>query len=93
MNLENSHGDDLPDEFPSTESKGQLVPPPRKPPTAVSAPASGPEPRRALPARRWQSPATRSDVSQAMLRAVDAALDMLDSLGDAVREAAGRISR
>jgi hypothetical protein len=33
--------DNMPDEFPSTESHGELVPPPRKPPTALTAPASG----------------------------------------------------
>ena len=85
--------DETPDDLPSTESEGQLVPPPRKPPTALSAPASGPDPMRQLPARRWQSPTGHSDVSQAMLRAVDAALDVLDSVGDAVREAALRVAR
>jgi hypothetical protein len=34
----------------------------------------------------------RSDVSRAMLRAVDSALDMLDSVGDAVRAAAARLT-
>ena len=85
--------DETPDSFPPTESEGQLVPPPRKPPTALTAPASGPDPRRQLPARRWQSPTGHSDVSEAMLRAVDAALDVLDSVGDAVREAALRVAR
>jgi hypothetical protein len=85
--------DETPDDLPATESEGQLVPPPRKPPTALTAPASGPDPRRQLPARRWQSPTGHSDVSQAMLRAVDAALDALDLVGDAVREAALRVAR
>jgi hypothetical protein len=98
MNLDNSPGkrsqdagDNLPDKFPSTESKGQLVPPPRKPPTAVAGPVSGPEPRRDLPVPRMEATA-RSDVSRAMLRAVDTALDMLDSVGDAVRAAAARVT-
>jgi hypothetical protein len=85
--------DNTPDEFPSTESQGELVPPPRKPPTALSAPASGPDPRRQLPARRWQTRSGHSDVSEAMLRAVDRALDTLDSIGDAVRDVALRIAR
>jgi hypothetical protein len=85
--------DNMPDEFPSTESHGELVPPPRKPPTALTAPASGPDPRRQLPARRWQSPTGHSDISEAMLRAVDAALDTLDAVGDAVRETALRLAR
>jgi hypothetical protein len=85
--------DNTPDEFPSTQSEGQLVPPPRKPPTALTAPASGPDPSRQLPARRWQSPTGHSDVSEAMLRAVDATLDTLDSIGDAVRTLALRVAR
>ena len=85
--------DNMSDDVPSTESKGELVPPPRKPPTVVSAPASGPDPRRQLPARRWPTRTGHSDVSEAMLRAVDTALDVLDSVGDAVREAALRVTR
>jgi hypothetical protein len=85
--------DNQPDDFPPTESQGQLVPPPRKPPTALTAPGSVPDPGRQLPARRWQSPTGRSDVSEAMLRAVDRALDVLDSVGDAVREVASRVTR
>jgi hypothetical protein len=98
MNLDNSPGewsqdagDNLPDKLPSTEAKGQLVPPPRKPPTAVAGPVSGPEPGRHLPAPRMEATA-RSDVSRAMLRAVDNALDMLDSIGDALRAAAARVT-
>lgn len=83
-------GDDLPDGAPSTESAGQLVPPPRKPPIAISAPVSGPDPWSRLPARMEAT--ARSDVSRAMLRAVDTALDMLDSVGDAVRAAAARLT-
>jgi len=47
--------DNMPDEFPSTESHGELVPPPRKPPTALTAPSYPTTAcREALP-RAWVS--------------------------------------
>jgi hypothetical protein len=70
--------------FPSTEAKGELNPPPRKPPTAVGAAPSEPEPRPPRSERGWSRP-RRSDVPRAVAQAVDAVLDMLDSIGDSVR--------
>ena len=70
--------------FPSTEAKGELNPPPRKPPTAVGSAASEPEPRPTRPERVWAGP-RRSNVPRPVAQAVDAVLDMLDSIGDIVR--------
>ena len=81
--------DDLDDVAPQTEPKGELIPPPRKPPTAVAADAAEPEPRPPRSVQRWKRP-TRGPVPKAIVRAVDAVLDVLDSVGDAVRAAAGR---
>ena len=78
---------------PTTESSGQLVPPPRKPPTAIATFASQPEPRPPLPVRRWRSPAGSSDLERAIVRTVDDVLDVLDEVGDAVRETALRLMR
>lgn len=65
--------------FPSTEAKGELTPPPREPPTAVGPGASEPEPRPPRPAPAgWNVPRPLS-------QAVNAVLDVLDSIGDTVR--------
>ena len=80
------------DVSPPTETRGELVPPPRKPPTAVSGPVSDPEPRPPRPSRPWRSPAPRETVPRAVAQAVDAALDVLDAIGDSVREAATRLA-
>jgi hypothetical protein len=71
----------------STEEKGQLIPPPRKPPTAIGAAASEPEPRPPRPARGWGRPTVGSggSVPRAVSQAVDAVLDVLDSIADTVR--------
>jgi hypothetical protein len=70
--------------FPPTEAKGELSPPPRKPPAAIGAAASEPEPRPPRPDRGWSGP-SRTNVPHAVAQAVDAVLDMLDSIGDIVR--------
>ena len=70
--------------FPSTEAKGGLNPPPHKPPTAVGSAASEPEPRPPRHERGWGIP-RRTNVPRAVAQAVDAVLDMLDSIGDIVR--------
>lgn len=83
-------GDELP---PATEPAGHLIPPPRKPPTAIAAFASEPEPRPPRPARGWASPARRPTLGGAVVRAIDSMLDVLDAVGDAVRATAGRVAR
>ena len=75
--------------FPPTESKGELNPPPPKPPTAVGSSASDPEPRRPRPERGWGS-FRRRNLPRGVAEAVDAVLDILDSTGDIVRAWATR---
>jgi hypothetical protein len=88
-----SEDDDSLEVFPATEPKGELTPPPRKPPTAVSADASEPQPRPPRPSRRWNFPPRRSDLPVGVAQAIDAALDILDSIGDSVRSTAARLAR
>jgi hypothetical protein len=76
--------------FPATESRGELVPPPRKPPTALMASAATPEPRPPQPVYGWRRTPT---VPGALVRAVDAVLDVLDAVGDSVRATADRLAR
>ena len=73
----------LPDDdpTPATEPRGALVPPPRLPPTAVSAAAAGPEPRPPRPVRSWSRPARRRPRPW-LFRAVKTALDVLDGVAD-----------
>jgi len=87
-----SDDDDLLEVFPTTEPKGDLVPPPRKPPTAVSADAAEPEPRPPRSSRRWDIPTRRSDLPRGVAQAIDAALDVLDSIGDTIRSTATRLA-
>ena len=87
-----SSEDDGLEVFPVTESKGELTPPPRKPPTAISADAAEPEPRPPRPSRRWDIP-TRRDLPRGLVQAIDGALDILDSIGDSVRATAARLAR
>ena len=77
---------------PPTETKGELTPPPRKPPTAVAADAAEPEPRPPRTVRRWDRPERRG-MPGAVVRAVDAVLDVLDSIGDSIRTTADRLTR
>ena len=65
---------------PPSQTVGDLNPPPPKPPIAVSADAADPNPR---PPRLIR----RRDVPNAVVRAIDSALDALDTLGDAIRSA------
>lgn len=83
---------DAGDVTPPTEPKGELTPPPKKPPTAVAADASEPEPRPRKSIERWHRPQSRPRLPRDLVRAVDAVLDVLDSLGDAVREGVRRIA-
>lgn len=85
--------DDSLEVFPATETKGELTPPPRKPPTAVTAEAAEPEPRPPRPSRRWDIPTRRSDLPRNVAQAIDAALDVLDAIGDSVRATAARLAR
>lgn len=66
---------------PPTEPKGALVPPPRVPPTAVSAAAAGPEPRPPRAVRSWAPTRRRSRFK----RAVRAAFELLDGVADGIR--------
>jgi hypothetical protein len=76
--------DDEPEQpFASTQAKGELIPPPRKPPTAIGAAASEPEPRPPRPARGWRPAAP--DLPRPFSQAVNAVFDVLDSIADAVR--------
>ena len=66
--------------IPEPEPTGALVPPPVHPPTALATAAP-------LPPRRWDD-----DVSEArgvLERAVNRALDALDSVGDSIAGAVG----
>ena len=66
--------------IPEPEPSGALVPPPEHPSTAIATAAP-------LPPRRWDD-----DVIEArglLERAVDRALDALDSVGDSIAEAVG----
>ncbi len=85
-----SDGDEA-GEVPETEPKGELTPPPRKPPTAVAADAAEPEPRPPHSVQRWNRP-TGPKLPRPIVDAVDAVLDALDTVGDAVRTAARRIA-
>jgi hypothetical protein len=70
------------DDFtPPTEPSGDLVPPPRVPPTAVAT--LSPEP---LPYRPSRQPYLRSN---ALWRLVDRTLDAVDGLADSVAEGLG----
>ena len=73
---------------PETEPSGNLSEPPRHPPTAVGTAAASREPRPPRPVRR--SRATRK---ARVKEAVNAMLDVLDGLADAVRTAAARALR
>jgi len=77
---------------PPTEPKGELTPPPRKPPTAVAGDASEPEPRPPHSVQRWNRPTSRPRLPRDLVHAVDAVLDVLDSIGDAVRTGVRRIA-
>ena len=75
--FEDSGADENP--APPTESQGELVPPPRKPPTAVGVTGQPPRPPRPphpedLPEVRWSG----------FRRLVDRAFDVLDAVGDAI---------
>lgn len=86
-------GDIPPDPTPATRSQGELTPPPRKPPTAISAVPSGPEPR--PPRQQWpkRGGSRLLPLPHGVVQAVDAALDVLDDVGDAVRTALARVVR
>jgi hypothetical protein len=73
----------LPDDDPTppTEPKGALVPPPRLPPTAVSAAAAGAEPRPPRPVRAWTQPQPARRRPW-LFRTVKTALDVLDGIAD-----------
>ena len=85
--------DEAGDALPPTEPKGALILPPRKPPTAVGTFASQPEPRPPRPTRRWDAPINQPDLGRAVVRAVDGILDLLDAVGDSVRESVARLAR
>ena len=85
--------DQSPEPAPVTLTEGQLVPPPRKPPTAISASAADPEPRPPRPLRGRIGGRTGFPIPRDLVRAVDAALDVLDDVGDALRAALGRVAR
>jgi hypothetical protein len=75
----------LPDDDPTppTQPKGALVPPPRLPPTAVSAAAAGPEPRPPRPVRSWVPP-EHPRSRPWLFRTMKTALAVLDAVGDGI---------
>jgi hypothetical protein len=73
------------DVTPPTEPKGFLVPPPRVPPTAVSAAAAGPEPRPPRPVRSWSAPPERLRRRSGFVQALNRALDLVDAAADELR--------
>lgn len=77
----------LPDDdvTPPTEPKGVLVPPPRLPPTAVSAAAAGPEPRPPRSVRSWSTPPERPRRRPLLFRALVRTLDFIDAVADELR--------
>ena len=89
MRIDDSSTDDFGSELPpATLSQGELSPPPpRKPPTAVSAAPAGPEP---TPPRPRIGRTRRSPIPREIVNAVDTALGVLDEVGDAIRGALGR---
>jgi len=79
---------DAPDESPPTEPRGELVPPPRKPPTAISGPVEGPfppRPRRFVEA--WRQPGWRGQ--SRLTRLTNEFFDALDGVADRVAEQLG----
>ena len=66
--------------IPETEPGAALVPPPVHPPTALAAAAP-------LRPRRWDDEVI--EARGVLERAVDRALDALDSVGDSIAEAVG----
>lgn len=65
---------------PEPEPRGDLVPPPVHPPTALATAAP-------LPPRRWDDDVI--EARGALARVVDRALDALDTVGDSIAEAVG----
>jgi hypothetical protein len=76
------------DDFrPDTQPAGELVPPPRKPPTAVASAAPDPAPgERPIAVRAWRR--TGRPLS-ALGGFVNGVFDVLDSLGDSIAEGVG----
>lgn len=70
---------------PIPEPRGALVPPHRRPPTAVGV-ATPPPPR---PLRPIPHDAGQPWLRRTLGRAIGAALDVADGVGDAIRDAAG----
>ena len=66
--------------IPEPEPAGALVPPPVHPPTALATAAP-------LPPRPWHEDAI--DARGVIERAVNRALDALDTVGDSIAEAVG----
>jgi hypothetical protein len=67
---------------PEPEPTGALVPPPVPPSTALAAPES-------LPPRRWAEDDDLVEARRLIRRAVDRALNALDTAGDSIAEAVG----
>jgi hypothetical protein len=85
--------DFAPDELtPEPEPGGDLVPPPRVPPTALAASTPEPgdvEPRRTRALARFEAGLPPVPGRASLARTIDAALDALDVAGDAIAEAIG----
>jgi hypothetical protein len=75
------------DEGPAPEPRGDLVPPPRNPPTAVGAstPSRQPQPPRPLLSEIYNPSALLAFLTSA----ITSTLDVLDAAGDAVAERLG----
>jgi hypothetical protein len=69
------------------DPRGDLVPPPRHPPTAVGAGTPSPEPRRTNVVRA--EAARTAPLVELLGHALTLALDALDAAGDAVAERLG----
>jgi hypothetical protein len=83
--FEDSDAEEVP--APPTEPQGELVPPPRTPPTAIGAAGLPPRPPRPP---RPVDPEDLPDVPWRRLRqALDRAFDVLDAAGDAIARRIG----
>ena len=72
---------------PPTQPDGELVPPPRKPPTAVGTAAPDPAPgEKPIAVRAWRR---RSAQLTALSGIVNGVFNVLDAVGDRIAETVG----
>lgn len=73
-----------PDDSPPTQTEGALVPPPRKPPTALGAAAESFPPNPARPSESWRRPGWRHRTPFAQL--ATEIFNTLDAIADRIAE-------